>query len=188
MISTKSIETKDFVSKFIEPGVVEARITKTESFKASTGTYGIKIYFETAPVKELQGAGRTATQDMYLSEKAIPYTIGRLRRMSDCFGNRKQFDEINAEEAEFGNVLNGLFAGKVARWLFGGKEIAGKEGKPNWYKAELHSGFNFVEPLTVPVSASKLTYSPELHLKPLDKVDTGSTSVVLNHVRTEELY
>lgn len=185
MITNKNVETKEFVSKFIEPGITEAKISKIESIKASTGTYGLKIYFETAPVEGLNGAGRTAEERMYLSEKATPITIGRLRRIADAIGVRAQFDEFQAEEATYGNAISSLFVNKPARYLFQGQEVAGKNGKPNWYKAELYNGFSFVEPLSV--SPTKLVFNPSVHLKPLETVNVNAGPVV-NKKAVEGLY
>lgn len=183
MITNKNIESKEFVSKFIEPGITEAKITKIESIKAATGTYGLKITFETAPVAGLNGMGRTAEERMYLSEKATPITVGRLRRIADAIGVRSQFDEFQADEATYGNAISSLFVNKSARYLFQGKEVAGKNGK-NWYKAELYTGFSFVEPLSV--NPTKLVFNPDIHLKPLETVSPNAGTVV--NKKVEELY
>jgi hypothetical protein len=162
--SGHSVEEKEYVSAFMKPGIHIARIQKIEYKKSNGGTEGINIVMEGAPLDSLEGKGQTAETTYWLSTKAWPFTKDRLVIMADKLGVREAFDAAgNTDSTEaYAGALNGVFAGKSARWKFAGKEIEGKVGedgqkKNNWFKSEL-AAFNFCEPLSVLEADSKLKF------------------------------
>tara|TARA_R110001592_G_scaffold124249_1_gene332986 strand:+ start:6056 stop:6643 length:588 start_codon:yes stop_codon:yes gene_type:complete len=156
--SGHEVVEKNYTSPFLTPGIHTARIQKIEFKQSNGGTEGITIVHEGKPMEELDGKGQTTDTTLWLSAKAWPYTKDRLVVMADKLGVRETLDGITAENSEdYATALNGVFAGKSARWKFAGTEIAGKEGKSNWFKAEM-AAFGFCEPLTVSEDSSKLTF------------------------------
>ncbi len=156
--SGHEVVEKNYVSSFLAPGIHTARIQKIEFKESNGGTEGLMIVHEGKPSEDLEGKGQTAETTLWLSTKAWPYTKDRLVVMADKLGVREALDGINAEDSkDYAAALNGVFAGKSARWKFAGTEIAGKEGKNNWFKAEL-AAFKFCEPLTVTEDSSQLTF------------------------------
>lgn len=160
MYNTKGHEyqEKEFVSKFLEPGIHQAKIKSIEYVKSQGGTEGMKIIHEGKPEVALNNEGKTADTTWWLSEAAWPSTKDKLTIMADKFKVRDQLDAINTDSAEnYVEQAAKIFTGKIARWKFVGEEIKGKEGKQNWFKAKL-SGFGFMEILDV--SPSKLKFDP----------------------------
>lgn len=178
--STKghAVEEKSYVSSYLEPGIHVAKIQKVEFITANSGTQGVLITHEGKPMDELQGKGQTAETKYWMSEKAWPYTKDRLVIIADKLGVREKLDAIEASSAEeYAQALNSIFAGKAARWKFAGEEIAGKEGKKNWFKASL-ANFAFCEPLSVEESDSKLKFDEDdkYDMKRLEATDVETTT------------
>jgi hypothetical protein len=156
-----SVEEKDFVSKFLEPGIHIAKIKEIEFVSSQGGTPGIKIVLEGKPEDALNGAGKTCESTYWLSEKAWPYTKDKVVSMADKLGLRERLDNLDANDAQdYAQGLNGIFAGTAGRWKLKGKEIAGKEGKNNWWKAEI-AAFKFLEPVSVTDEASTLVFDKD---------------------------
>ena len=196
-----------YISKYISAlSIVEATVTTEVVKSALKGTPGLKLNFTTAPVEGItdeQGnpAGKTADHIFYVTDATfegqnvdyngrksyMPGVKDRLLMIADATGTREQLDELGNTANNLDEYLNGvtkIFNGVTARWKFGGEEIAGKDGKPNWNKAVL-ARFNFVEPISISASESKLKISPK-DLKSLPVTnDTVSTP---SGVSTSDLY
>jgi len=179
--STKGheVQSNDYVSAFIKPGIVVAKIASVGYHTSQGGTEGLKFIHEGKPMEELDGKSQTAESTMWTSPKAWPYTLDRLCIMADQLGVREQLDAVSANSAEeYAAALNAIFAGKVARWKFSGTEIEGKfdeekgEKKNNWFKAEL-AQFDFVEPMSVAEENTKLKFDKtnKYDMKMLEKSD-----------------
>ena len=135
------VEEKEYVSKFMKPGIHIAKIKNVEFYQSQGGTPGIKLSLEGQPMKELENAGQTCETTYWLSPKAWEFTKSKLVTLADKLGVREKLDAISVNE---------------------GTEIEGKVGddgtkKNNWFKAEI-AAFGFVEPATLPASESKLKF------------------------------
>ena len=181
-----SVEETNFVSNYLSAGIHEAKIQKIEYFEAASGTPGMKITHEGRPMDVLGGAGQSAETTWWLSDNAWTYTKDRLVIMADKLGVRTGLDNINAESpAEYSAALDSLFKNKVGRWKFAGEEIAGKEGKQNWFKAGL-AGYGFVEAVDAAPSKLKFDETNKYDMKRLPVADsevpssngTGATAAV----------
>ena len=171
-----TVEETSFVSNFLSPGIHEAKIQKIEFFEAASGTPGMKITHEGRPMEDLGGAGQTAETTWWLSDNAWTYTKDRLVIMADKLGVRTELDAIEGEEAAtYCRALDGIFKNKTARWKFAGEEIAGKEGKQNWFKAGL-SGYGFVEPLDTTPTKLKFDDTNKYDMKRLPVADSETAS------------
>jgi hypothetical protein len=179
--STKGheVQTNDYVSAFIKPGIVVAKVESVGYHKSQGGTEGLKFTHAGKPMEELEGKSQKAESTMWTSPKAWPYTLDRLCIMADQLGVREQLDAVSANSAEeYAEACNAIFAGKVARWKFSGTEIEGKfdeakgEKKNNWFKAEL-AQYDFVEPMTVEEENTKLKFdkTDKWDMKMLEKSD-----------------
>jgi hypothetical protein len=170
------VEEKSFVSKYLTPGIHEAKIQKIEFTESNGGTEGLLVVLEGKPDADLDGNGKTADTKWWMSTNAWPYTKDRLVIMADKLGVRDALDAINAgTAAEYAVALNTIFGGKAARWKLSGEEIEGKEGKNNWFKAGI-AGYGFVEPMSITAEASKLKFddSNKYDMKRLAPSDTSS--------------
>lgn len=176
------IEESTYVSKYIKPGIHTAKISGITFYESAGGTPALEITHETKPVEGLDGAGQIAVTRWWISESAWPYTKDRLVIMADKLGVREALDNISSEDAnQYAEALNGVFAGKAARWKFAGEEIKGGEAedgtaKSNWWKAQL-AGYGFVEPLSVSEEESKLTFNEndKYDMKHLPLTDAPAT-------------
>ena len=173
-----TVEETNFVSNYLSPGIHEAKIQKIEFFEAASGTPGIKITHEGRPMEDLGGAGQVAETTWWLSENAWKYTKDRLVIMADKLGVRDAFDNAGGESnspEEYTKSLDIVFKNKTARWKFAGEEIAGKEGKQNWFKSGL-AGYGFLE--TIDTSPSKLKFDEtnKYDMKKLPVADSETAS------------
>lgn len=171
-----TVEETSFVSNFLSPGIHEAKIQKIEFFEAASGTPGMKITHEGRPMEDLGGAGQVAETTWWLSDNAWNYTIDRLVIMADKLGVRSALDAVDEESPEqYAKALDGIFKNKAARWKFAGEEIAGKEGKQNWFKASL-AGYGFVEALSTEPSKLSFDESNKYDMKKLPVADSETAS------------
>lgn len=176
------VQEKEYVSAYLKPGIHVAKVQKVEYTQANSGNEGLLIVHEGKPMDDLEGKGQTAETRFWMSEKAWPYTKDRLVIMADKLGVRDALDAIDAGSAsEYAVALNAIFAGKAARWKFAGEEIKGKEGKSNWFKAQL-SNFGFIEALSVSEGESKLKFNPsdKYDMKRLVETDVEVTTADSN--------
>jgi hypothetical protein len=157
MITTEGTEEeKGRVSKFIEPGISECKIASMEYTTSQKGTEGIKMIFNSHPVKELDNDPRTAETTLWFSEAGKKYALQKLVAFATALGVREQLDGIKAPDyTAYAKAIMPIIGNKFFRMKFIGKEIAGNKG--NWWKAEVPFR-SFVEGLTIPTENSKLTY------------------------------
>lgn len=157
------VEEKEYVSKFMKPGIHIAKIKNVEFYQSQGGTPGIKLALEGPPMKELENAGQTCETTYWLSPKAWEFTKSKLVTLADKLGVREQLDAISVNDGqEYANALASVFTGLAGRFKLKGTEIEGKVGddgtkKNNWFKAEI-AAFGFVEPASLPASESKLKF------------------------------
>lgn len=203
MFNTQGTNTQEGgISKFIKPGIQVAKIKDFKFVESKNQTPGLEITFETKPVDGLTDdagnkIGQTAVETMWLSDKAWSYTMSngreagtkvRLAIIADKLGVREQLDAIKAgTPKEFVEAATPLFKGKIARWAFGGEEIAASSAdKSNWVKSFLLP-FRFVESIEeVPNDTdTKLVYD-ETNVYHFRKLN-NTTTVVLDDDTEDEL-
>lgn len=190
----QELPTTNYVNKYINAlTIVEATLTTEATKSALKGTPALKLNFTTDPVEGLTDesgtpTGQTAEHYFYITDATFegktingrfyPGVRENLMMIADALGVREQFDNVGNTANNIDEYLQGvssILKGK-ARFKFGGEEIAGKDGKPNWNKAVL-AKYGFVEPITVTPEASKLKISPK-DLKSLPTTDETVTSSV----------
>ena len=157
------VEEKEYVSKFMKPGIHTAKIKNVEFYQSQGGTPGIKITLEGKPMKELEDVGQTSETTYWLSPKAWEFTKSKLVTLADKLGVREQLDAISVDDGqEYASALASVFTGLMGRFKLKGTEIEGKVGddgvkKNNWFKAEI-AAFGFVEDPSVAIADSKLKF------------------------------
>lgn len=182
MITTEGTEEeKGMVSKFIEPGISECKITSMEHTVSQRGTEGIKIIFSSHPVAELDNEARTVDTTLWFSENGKKYALQKLIAFAKALGVKEQLDGIKAPDyPEYAKAIMPIIGNKFFRMKFQGKEIAGNKG--NWWKAEVPFK-GFVESLNIPVENSKLTFDKNnqydmVALPKADMEDMATTNTV----------
>lgn len=201
----QELPTQNQVSKYINALTITEATLTTEAIKSTQkGTPGLKFTFTTDPVEGLndengQPTGQTADTTFYITETTfegktvdyngkkvfIPGVKEKLMMLADGLGVREQFDLAGASATsveDYTQKVAQVLTGK-ARFKFGGEEIAGKDGKPNWNKAVL-ARYGFVESLTVPQEQSKLKVTE----KDLKKLVTSEETVVTTTASATDLY
>lgn len=178
----QELPTTNYVNKYINAlTIVEANVTTEPTKSAIKGTPALKLNFITDPVEGLTDesgnpTGQTAEHYFYITDATfegktmeyngkksyMPGVKDNLMMIADALGVREQFDNVGNTANNLDEYLQGVASvlkGK-ARFKFGGEEVAGKDGKPNWNKAVL-AKYGFVESATVLPEASKLKISPK---------------------------
>lgn len=165
MIGTKGHKTeerKEVVGPYLKPGITKLKVAHLEAVTSSVKkTPGIKITFEGESREELNGAGQTMDDTLYLTEKSMQYSMARLGEIAEAVGVREQIDAI--QESETQNYINKvlpLIRGKFFRCKINGEEVEGREGKNNWFKAKLPFR-HFAESLDVAESESRLRFNKD---------------------------
>lgn len=127
MYTTAGTEEKEFVSKYIEPGVHRIRIVGISGTEPESGSPYLQIDFENA--KE-----QTANIRFYMSERAIDMSKRKLNHLATKMVTKEKLDKVKAESLEdYGSKLDSLLGGKSCRVKFTGEEVDGNKG--NWWKA-----------------------------------------------------
>jgi hypothetical protein len=197
----QELPTTNYVNKYISAlTIVEATLTTEATKSAIKGTPALKLSFITDPVEGLTDesgnpTGQTADHYFYITDATFegktiagrfyPGVRENLMMIADALGVREQFDNVGNTANNTDEYLQGVASvlkGK-ARFKFGGEEVAGKDGKPNWNKAVL-AKYGFVESVTVPTEASKLKISP----KDLKSLPTTDETVTNSNVDATSLY
>jgi hypothetical protein len=197
----QELPTTNYVNKYINAlTIVEANVTTEATKSAIKGTPALKLNFTTDPVEGLTDesgnpTGQTAESIVYLTENTLerrkngtntyPGLKDTFAHVADALGVLDKFEEMSSTVTSLDEYIAGicsLFKGK-ARFKFGGEEVAGKDGKPNWNKAVL-AKYGFVESVTVPTEASKLKISP----KDLKSLPTTDETVTNSNVDATSLY
>jgi len=180
---TSGVEVSEntFESPYISYGINEVRISSVDYLESAQNTPGIRFNFETLEVyPQLDNSPKTTNHVYYLkTEINNKIFIERVILMANALGIRQELDSLGEENLsmkDYVSGLNDIFAGKEARIKFKGKEVAGKEGKNNWFKAELSMDKRFIESIDVPLEQSKLTFDEnnKYDVDKLEKLDTNS--------------
>ena len=151
----QDVPQQTYVNKYINAlTIVEATLTTEVTKSAIKGTPALKLNFTTDPVEGLTDesgnpTGQTAEHLFYITDATFegktingrfyPGVKENLMMIADALGVREQFDNVGNTANNLDEYLQGVatvLKGK-ARFKFGGEEIAGKDGKPNWNKAVL---------------------------------------------------
>lgn len=139
----QEVEIKDFVVN--EQGSIPSMDLTMTDF-SGTKSASSRFYFP-------EGAEEADT-------KTYQRSVYQIKHIATKVVNSTEFDqayEMSANLSQFAINLNKLLAGKRLRIKFSGKEIAGKDGKQNWFKAVI-SGMNFAESLST--NPTKLKFDP----------------------------
>ena len=170
MISTKNVEEqKPMVSQYIKPGIGEYKIVGVKLYSSPTGTQGITLQIESAPMAELDGKPQTGEFTMYMSERAQKYTLSQIADIGKACGTPKEeMDKLSAPDvASYIGMITPIITGKTLRWKFRGEEILSQTNGNKWRKATLPS-FKFVESLSVP---NTLVFDEDKDIKKLPMAD-----------------
>jgi hypothetical protein len=186
MISTKSVkdETKEFKSKFIAPGIQEAKVTNVTFTEPEGKSPYLTFSFENRE-------GQTSDIKMYVSEAAQDRTMTKIKHLGTKVVDETALDAVTGKNyADFAKNLTRTIAGKWLRVKFSGEMVAGgiaEDGskKNDWAKTAIGLPA-FAEKLTT--NPTKLKYDPtnRYDLKPLETADTEITSYTKNGVKTTD--
>lgn len=151
-------ESKGATSNFIAPGISEVVITAINLPDVSyTGSPYLEMVFT-------DGTGKNAPIRFYMNpeiregakKSALDISMSKIKHIATKVVTEAQIDAVTGNNInEYAMNLSKLLINKKIRMKFVGTEVKGKDGKQNWFKAEL--GFApFAESMaTVP---SKLTF------------------------------
>lgn len=122
---------KVFESNYLTPGI--HKNVKLEGFEADEDRNNIKI--------KISCEGKTAEDTVVFSENAVKYSIQKLTHIWDRFYPTEEWKTYAATAngiKEISAFLDRKLKGKVFdEFKLCGKEIAGKDGKQNWWKATI---------------------------------------------------
>lgn len=148
-------------SKFIKPGINDVKIVSFEAVENTNPT--LRINFEHLTNKFTEN-GNTVPQalsiDLGFTEKSATYQNRKIKHLAKALVDEATVDATIGKVSsiqDYAAKLNALIGGKPVRIKFSGKEVAGKEGKSNWFKAELGLPA-FAESVAVPLSNTTLKY------------------------------
>lgn len=131
MYSTKGTEEKVFVSKYVSPGIQVVKIVEVKGEEPEGFSPRLIFKFVNAEQKEVEA-------NLYMSTAAQPKSMEKLLHIATKCVSRDAIDGVGGNNlVDWGKNLNQLLAGHKLRMKFIGNEIAGKEGKGNWFKADL---------------------------------------------------
>ena len=168
MFTTKGITDGVGESKYIAPGVHVVTITKIEGFTPEGKSPYVRFTFA-------DSTGKTVDSDFFFSENATETSLKKIKHIATKIVTEGQVDSINvATVGEYAYALSKLLTGKAVKIKFRGKEIAGKDGKNNWFKAEIGLP-KFAEKIT----ENTLTFNPDKDFIKLSSV-TSTPATVTN--------
>lgn len=176
-------DAQESKNSYLEPGVHTVKTVKIEDGTAQTGAPYIEWTVE-------DKTGATSANRFYLvtevkagSEKSA-WDITKAAIVNAIAAiNNTSFDEAKTKlpkvnsPAELSAALAKLTVGRPFDVRLNGKEIAGKEGKSNWIKAE----FNFAKGTIAPANSGKLTFDSAKHIKrltPAPSLPTGNNEPI----------
>jgi hypothetical protein len=170
MISSKQVEeSKEYVSKYIKPGIAICKIAHIEAVTPEIGSPHLKLYMETHPLKELENEPQKGEFSLYTTENATKYTLAQITAIAKAAGiSKEEFDKIEAPDwNSYIKAIYPLITNKFLRFKFRGEEVLSKNTGNKWLKASLPT-WNFVEPVSETVG---LTYSEEKDITKLPEPD-----------------
>jgi hypothetical protein len=133
MVTTRGTEDKVFESKFIKPGIHEN--VKIEAITAPPVEDGKSPYIQ---FKFVDLEGKAAEINFYMSDAAMPMSLRKIKHIATKLVEESVIDGVEAPSIPaYAKAISPLLCNKMLRVKFVGKEIQGKEGKQNWFKAAL---------------------------------------------------
>jgi hypothetical protein len=127
-------EDKEFISKYIEPGLHSSlRLDELSWVKEENGrSPHVKVVLSNSN-------GQTLEDNFSFSEGARKYSSRKLRHMWDRHYSTEELQRIlessNGDMQDFIEKVSHKLVGRVFdEFKVSGKEIEGKEGKANWFK------------------------------------------------------
>lgn len=184
MISTKLVEEKkEFVSPYIKPGITVAKIAHIEHVELEQGSNHLKVYMESEPKEALNGEPQKADFSMYVTPKAIPYTMSQIADIAEAAGTSKEeMDKIEAPDWDaYVEAVRPIIVGKFLRFKFKGEEIFNPKNNSTWLKAKLPT-YSFVESVE---GESKLKYDPAKDITSLPKPDAEDMQATTESVDSD---
>ena len=131
MYGTKGVEEKVFVSKYVSPGIQVVKIIEVRGEEPDGFSPRLIFKFANAEGKEVEA-------NLYMSAAAQPRSMEKLVHIATKCVTRDAIDTVGGDNlVDWGKNVNQLLAGHKLRMKFIGNEIAGKDGKGNWFKADL---------------------------------------------------
>jgi len=165
-------DAEESKSKYLNPGIHTVKITQVVDGVASTGAPFLEFSIE-----DKEGLG--CNSRLYINTTAkteggkSAWDITKIAIVNLIAAiNNISFDEAKAKlpaassAAQLSAELAKMTVGKPFDIRLSGKEIQGKDGKPNWTKAE----FNFGKGSVAPANSGTLTFDPSKNIKKLTPV------------------
>ncbi len=163
--TTKGVDENASEGKYIKPGVHEVTITAVTSKESGEGTNAPSIFVNFAK----KGTEQELNVQFAFSEKGTKFALMKLKHLLTKVTTENTVDAISANTVtELAKAYGKILTGKELRIKFNGKEVAGVNGKNNWFKAELgipRKGQPFAEALTT--SPTTLTFTESIDVKRL---------------------
>ena len=173
MFSTKGVT--DNGGKYIPYGIHNVEITGVTS-KEAEGSASASVFIE---FREKDGT-KTLSERLPFSDKATVYSLRKIKHITTKVVTEAEIDAATANVksvGEMAKVLNKILTGKSLTVKFNGKEVAGSNGKSNWYKAQL--GFPpFAE--TIGTNPSTLKFDA---LKDIKRLDGSASSAPAQQIK-----
>ena len=152
-------QPKEYVSKYITPGITDASIVSLEEYVTPQDKKGLRFSFMRMTEDGVEQTSE-ATRWMDDSKLGASKTLADLVQIAEALGKRNELDEAAKASNSVSELASNVFkiiGNQRLRFKFSGKEVAGKDGKSNWFKSEL-SFYGFVESLAIPETESKLKF------------------------------
>ncbi|MBX7076938.1 MAG: hypothetical protein K1X33_06445 [Methanobacteriaceae archaeon] len=147
-------------SSFIQPGIHEVLISKMELHENEGISSFIEMIFTNSKEQTVSNRFYYDSGSDEESSNRRKRTLGQLKHISTKIVKETDFNDAynNAKTlSDFTNSLSKLILNKSVRIKFIGKEIPGKDGKSNWFKATI-GGKVFAE--NIQQVPSLLTFDP----------------------------
>lgn len=172
MFTTKGVtETEE--GKYIKPGIHDVIITGVTS-KEAEGSNAPSVFINF----QKKGSEQQLNVQFAFSEKGTRFALMKLKHLLTKVTTENAVDAISASNVtDLAKAYGKILTGKELRVKFSGKEVAGTNGKNNWYKAELNiprKDTPFAESLTT--TPSTLTFDKTKDIKYLGAVTTAPTA------------
>ena len=131
MYSTNGTEEKTFVSKYVAPGIHVVKIVEVRGEEPDGFSPRLIFKFVDVDNKEVEA-------NLYMSPAAQSKSMEKLVHIATKCVTRDAIDTVGGDSlVDWGKNVNQLLAGHKLRMKFIGNEIAGKDGKGSWFKADL---------------------------------------------------
>lgn len=158
MFSTKGVSETG--GKYISYGIKDVKIVGIEA-KESDGNSSPSLIINFEEV----GTGKTQSSRFTFTEKSTQISLRKIKHILTKVVDETTADSITATTiTQYATDLSNVLLSKTIRVKFSGEEVAGKEGKNNWFKAVINFP-PFAEPITV--NPTNLKFDTNLDIRRL---------------------